>query len=145
MIRRPPRSTRTDPLFPYTTLFRSARFERVDLQGQGIRLQPLPGGVVPVSTPEPSAPDPRGQIKTRQRVRDLAEVFTHEREVKAMLDLIPDMFPAGSGTRAVDPKFLEPARGAGNFLGEIRRRNVARRKSAGRGKRGSVRVNHGGA
>src|SRR3546814_11306817 len=25
MIRRPPRSTRTHPLFPYTTLFRSAR------------------------------------------------------------------------------------------------------------------------
>src|SRR3546814_6008805 len=25
MIRRPPRSTRTDPLFPYTTLFRSQR------------------------------------------------------------------------------------------------------------------------
>src|SRR3546814_16104272 len=31
MIRRPPRSTRTDTLFPYTTLFRSdaARFERL--------------------------------------------------------------------------------------------------------------------
>src|SRR3546814_18688010 len=27
MIRRPPRSTRTDTLFPYTTLFRSARLE----------------------------------------------------------------------------------------------------------------------
>src|SRR3546814_77693 len=27
MIRRPPRSTRTDTLFPYTTLFRSIRFE----------------------------------------------------------------------------------------------------------------------
>src|SRR3546814_14877265 len=26
MIRRPPRSTRTDTLFPYTTLFRSRRF-----------------------------------------------------------------------------------------------------------------------
>src|SRR3546814_3354907 len=26
MIRRPPRSTRTDTLFPYTTLFRSAEF-----------------------------------------------------------------------------------------------------------------------
>src|SRR3546814_5731911 len=26
MIRRPPRSTRTDTLFPYTTLFRSIRF-----------------------------------------------------------------------------------------------------------------------
>src|SRR3546814_20500743 len=31
MIRRPPRSTRTDTLFPYTTLFRSD----VDLRGQG--------------------------------------------------------------------------------------------------------------
>src|SRR3546814_9459639 len=29
MIRRPPRSTRTDTLFPYTTLFRSARRSRV--------------------------------------------------------------------------------------------------------------------
>src|SRR3546814_13048352 len=28
MIRRPPRSTRTDTLFPYTTLFRSQRFDR---------------------------------------------------------------------------------------------------------------------
>src|SRR3546814_6788296 len=28
MIRRPPRSTRTDTLFPYTTLFRSARRRR---------------------------------------------------------------------------------------------------------------------
>src|SRR3546814_6090904 len=33
MIRRPPRSTRTDTLFPYTTLFRSARI-RLDLEGQ---------------------------------------------------------------------------------------------------------------
>ena len=40
--------------------------------------------------------DPRGQIKTRERVRDLAEVYTHEREVNAMLDLVPDMFPAAS-------------------------------------------------
>src|SRR3546814_5431965 len=29
MIRRPPRSTRTDTLFPYTTLFRSARAEQI--------------------------------------------------------------------------------------------------------------------
>src|SRR3546814_7809777 len=28
MIRRPPRSTRTDTLFPYTTLFRSRNFHR---------------------------------------------------------------------------------------------------------------------
>src|SRR3546814_3759859 len=31
MIRRPPRSTRTDTLFPYTTLFRSARNLRLPL------------------------------------------------------------------------------------------------------------------
>src|SRR3546814_11444706 len=30
MIRRPPRSTRTDTLFPYTTLFRSADRNRTD-------------------------------------------------------------------------------------------------------------------
>src|SRR3546814_18405526 len=29
MIRRPPRSTRTDTLFPYTTLFRSERIDRL--------------------------------------------------------------------------------------------------------------------
>src|SRR3546814_18452448 len=30
MIRRPPRSTRTDTLFPYTTLFRSAREQGIE-------------------------------------------------------------------------------------------------------------------
>src|SRR3546814_10227117 len=30
MIRRPPRSTRTDTLFPYTTLFRSKSLENMD-------------------------------------------------------------------------------------------------------------------
>lgn len=67
--------------------------------------------------------DPRGQIKTRQRVRDLAEVFTHEREVKAMLDLVPDMFPSSS-IKTVEMKFLEPACGSGNFLEEIFRRKL---------------------
>src|SRR3546814_13454231 len=40
MIRRPPRSTRTDTLFPYTTLFRSAaKFQRhaLDAGGGGAR------------------------------------------------------------------------------------------------------------
>src|SRR3546814_13521842 len=34
MIRRPPRSTRTDTLFPYTTLFRSVLLDRDRLAGQ---------------------------------------------------------------------------------------------------------------
>src|SRR3546814_16512716 len=33
MIRRPPRSTRTDTLFPYTTLFRSPDFARMVAEG----------------------------------------------------------------------------------------------------------------
>src|SRR3546814_11770413 len=33
MIRRPPRSTRTDTLFPYTTLFRSTVHMRVTVSG----------------------------------------------------------------------------------------------------------------
>src|SRR3546814_3491542 len=37
MIRRPPRSTRTDTLFPYTTLFRSARYTG-KVPGRGHRI-----------------------------------------------------------------------------------------------------------
>src|SRR3546814_3112070 len=40
MIRRPPRSTRTDTLFPYTTLFRSRRARG----GRGIRAADSGGG-----------------------------------------------------------------------------------------------------
>src|SRR3546814_7279330 len=40
MIRRPPRSTRTDPLFPYTTLFRSPRWKRSERPARQ-RLLPL--------------------------------------------------------------------------------------------------------
>lgn len=77
----------------------------------------------PGQTVERALPgDIREQIKTRERVRDLAEVYTHRREVDAMLDLVPDMFP---GTVAeVAFKFLEPACGSGNFLVEVLRRKL---------------------
>ena len=65
------------------------------------------------------------QIKTRQRVRDLAEVYTHAREVTAMLDLVPDMFPTNADPGNTDRKFFEPAAGSGNFLEEILRRKLA--------------------
>lgn len=61
----------------------------------------------------------RDQIKSRERVRDLAEVYTHKREVDAMLDLIPDMF------ERIDSRFLEPACGDGNFLVEVLARKLA--------------------
>lgn len=64
------------------------------------------------------------QIKSRDRVRDLAEVFTHEREVNAMLDLVADMFPNADDPGNTDRLFLEPACGHGNFLVEILRRKL---------------------
>src|SRR3546814_15918621 len=41
MLRRPPRSTRPDPLFPYTTLFRSAVVYREDILLDRRRISPL--------------------------------------------------------------------------------------------------------
>jgi len=71
------------------------------------------------------APAHADQIKTRERVRDLAEVYTHKREVDAMLDLVADMFPSDEEPGNTDRKFLEPAAGSGNFLEEILRRKLA--------------------
>ena len=53
------------------------------------------------------------QIKSRDRVRDLAEVYTNKREVGNMLDLIK---VASYNSKTT---FLEPACGNGNFLVEI--------------------------
>ncbi|WP_219817666.1 hypothetical protein [Microbacterium sp. Ru50] len=58
-------------------------------------------------------------FKSRQRVRELAEVYTHKREVDAMLGLVDDMFPSDAYPENTDRKFLEPACGSGNFLEEI--------------------------
>src|SRR3546814_13099470 len=41
MIRRPPRSTRTDTLFPYTTLFRSQRGHLLDERKLGFVVETL--------------------------------------------------------------------------------------------------------
>src|SRR3546814_19100677 len=51
MIRRPPRSTRTDTLFPYTTLFRSGKFVYHFLKGQDLVSMNV-GSAVPSMTTE---------------------------------------------------------------------------------------------
>lgn len=58
------------------------------------------------------------ELRSRERVRELAEVFTHQREIDSMLDLFPDAFTA------LDIKFLEPTCGSGNFVVEILRRKL---------------------
>ena len=49
---------------------------------------------------------------------DFGEVFTSQREVNAMLDLVYDE------TQRIDSRFLEPACGDGNFLVEVLRRKT---------------------
>ena len=58
------------------------------------------------------------QVKSKQRVVDHGEVYTAEREVNAMLDLVKQE------TERVDSRFLEPACGDGNFVSEILRRKL---------------------
>lgn len=52
-------------------------------------------------------------IKSKQRVLDHGEVYTSEREVFAMLNLVQQE------AERIDSRFLEPACGTGNFLVEI--------------------------
>ena len=59
------------------------------------------------------------QVKSKQRVADHGEVFTNEREVKAMCDLVKQE------TERIDSRFLEPACGEGAFLTEILSRKLA--------------------
>lgn len=58
------------------------------------------------------------QVKSKQRVTDHGEVFTNEREVNAMLDLVKQE------TERIDSRFLEPACGTGNFLVAILKRKL---------------------
>src|SRR3546814_1094310 len=75
MIRRPPRSTRTDTLFPYTTLFRSCPLQIGRDQRDAVRHQPLAvktlgqdvactdqGGVLDTVRPHP-LPDRIGNVE----------------------------------------------------------------------------------
>ena len=61
----------------------------------------------------------KAQIKSRKRVQEHGEVFTAEREVKAMCDLVKDE------SERIESRVLEPACGDGNFLAEILNRKLA--------------------
>ena len=59
------------------------------------------------------------KIKSRERVATYGEVFTSEKEVAAMLDLVE------SQTKRIEATFLEPSCGDGAFLSEILKRKLA--------------------
>ena len=62
------------------------------------------------TTEQGFAPLNTQNVRTKDRVRDLAEVFTAQREVEAMLDLV------GDPSHNPDLVVLEPSCGNGNFL-----------------------------
>lgn len=59
------------------------------------------------------------QIKSRDRVTEHGEVFTSEREVNSMFDLVYNE------TQNIESRFLEPACGDGNFLIKILERKLS--------------------
>src|SRR3546814_6795531 len=71
MIRRPPRSTRTDTLFPYTTLFRSARSRPAPARHRSAR------AAAPAPRP-PGSPD-------RRDVRRASRSEEHTSELQSLM------------------------------------------------------------
>src|SRR3546814_11169269 len=85
MIRRPPRSTRTDTLFPYTTLFRSCGF---------VPRRSVDGGVVAPSRRVDAATDLHGD--TRRAGRESAGTALLDRAIAL---LWPALAPDRKSTR----------------------------------------------
>src|SRR3546814_960431 len=71
MIRRPPRSTRTDTLFPYTTLFRS------DRAGRCVRQSGADGAVEPFAQMKrrPEGRRPRNPLRSEEHTSELQSLM----------------------------------------------------------------------
>src|SRR3546814_4193563 len=72
MIRRPPRSTRTDTLFPYTTLFRSAASSSGSLRSMMADTTRSPVALTRASS---VAPDPVGPPRSEEHTSELQSLM----------------------------------------------------------------------
>src|SRR3546814_2433384 len=104
MIRRPPRSTRTDTLFPYTTLFRSAGVTRL------LATQSMPA-ITPELLPEPL----QSSTRTGCRVTPLATPQVVPPTVPAtwvpwpwQSDALPPRAPSPEAPPPVTPIAIQP-------------------------------------
>src|SRR3546814_18231468 len=96
MIRRPPRSTRTDTLFPYTTLFRSLRAAARHV----VQLFLEPGGEIIADIAFEEAFEEGGE-QAPALLGDEAVLL--DRHIGAILEHLQDR---GIGRRAPDPELL---------------------------------------
>jgi hypothetical protein len=62
----------------------------------------------------------KNQIKSRDRVADFGEVYTNQKEVVSMINLV------SNEAERLDSRFLEPACGSGNFLVEVLKRKLSK-------------------
>src|SRR3546814_7330895 len=126
MIRRPPRSTRTDTLFPYTTLFRSREVERCKAQAgcvafemaaqqAGDALPPRVRGDVDIADPRPPGPGIPIHAVARPEAGDADGIAVFERDEAARERAGPIFgeararFIAGSAAEGT-PFRIDPAR-----------------------------------
>src|SRR3546814_2865012 len=83
MIRRPPRSTRTDTLFPYTTLFRSGEFK------YGV------DDILSAANRNAYGPDKRAKIgESSRKTREFFEALYDERAANLGQDMISTLIQA---------------------------------------------------
>src|SRR3546814_6037702 len=95
MIRRPPRSTRTDTLFPYTTLFRSIQEQ---VAGSLVIQSQSPGGIVALGLHDARA------VRQVQRGSSVAFVdgqCAYQAVACTGLHLVPGIADAGIGGQLV--------------------------------------------
>src|SRR3546814_5564592 len=93
MIGRPPRSTRTDTLFPYTTLFRSWRLQE---RAVGNYRTGCATAAAPAKAKRPG--QGRGAKVHRQGVRRYSRTHTCCRQMKAMQPDMPSFWPPSSSS-----------------------------------------------
>src|SRR3546814_15131393 len=125
MIRRPPRSTRTDTLFPYTTRFRSRAAlvgtapdlpAEADRKGVGLDPEPAAGEIMPQLVDEHERPDHEHECddgeEHARRVDQAPQSFTRTPAISRDSAPIPSTASILSRpARAFAPKTSQPAGG----------------------------------
>src|SRR3546814_14365600 len=121
MIRRPPRSTRTDTLFPYTTLFRSL------LERTQIALIPLDdlGRLDIAQERDPPSPQP---CEMRRRAPAAAQIIAADRAIALLGQLRPPHHEAAFLLRELvelgEPRPLAEEDDAVGAVGRHQRREI---------------------
>src|SRR3546814_12457442 len=104
MILRPPRSTRTDTLFPYTTLFRS-RLSTAVKQAVVVENLAGAGGNIGASMVAKAKPDGRTVLFGTTGILSMNEYLYSRPGYKMFEDLVPVVYTASiSNVLIVNPK-----------------------------------------